>query len=58
MKHLPSGKLEIICILPYAEQGDIKIADKSIKTLEVLKSPYIASLIDTFKHDSDICLAV
>ncbi|KAA6366763.1 MAG: hypothetical protein EZS28_037710, partial [Streblomastix strix] len=58
MKHLPTGKLEIVCSLPYKEGKDIKIADEAIKTLEVLKSPYIASLIDTFKHESDICLAV
>ncbi|KAA6356448.1 MAG: hypothetical protein EZS28_048025, partial [Streblomastix strix] len=58
MKHLPSNQLEVIKILSYKKEDEIKIADEEISMLKLAKSGYTVGLIETFKHDFDICIVL
>ncbi|KAA6387474.1 MAG: putative protein kinase A catalytic subunit [Streblomastix strix] len=58
MKHLTSGQIEIIKSLPYKRVEQIKIADEEVHMLNLAKSPYTVGLIDTFRHDFDLCVVL
>ncbi|KAA6377516.1 MAG: putative FKBP-type peptidyl-prolyl cis-trans isomerase, partial [Streblomastix strix] len=46
----------IIKRLPYFDKDEKKIADQQIKILNQAQSAHIVRLIETFKHDLDICI--
>ncbi|KAA6352940.1 MAG: hypothetical protein EZS28_051533, partial [Streblomastix strix] len=58
MKHLPTGQLEVIKSISYMKEDKKKIADEEVRMLNLAKSPFTVCLIDTFRHDLDICLVL